>query len=164
MQRSGSMSAFWRALTPWRGGGGGGGGGLGGGCEESRPSRPSLDDLGPSCSLGAPARDDTPSPHRGDSSGEESAEPCFDAAGARDAAPPASQPTPQPQEPPLPPERDARPRRKRSLAINARGAEAALRSTNPIRKVRFCGGLAAASRRGARHTARSRAYPRATGG
>lgn len=148
MQRSGSMSAFWRALTPWSLRLGGGGPAS---LDEERPPRPSLDDLGPSCSLGAPAPEGPPSPHRSDggSGGDEAVEGCCVPAEA------ASLPKPPPLElaapstllpPPVPPERDARPRRKRApLAINARGSEAALRSTNPIRKARLAAGVAPAS-------------------
>jgi hypothetical protein len=154
LKRSSSMSSFWRALAlPWRGGGGASGGSGGGSDGRSggvvgsgRPPRASLDELGPSCGLGAALRSNTPSPRaeEGGSVADLEALSASARSSDSDAAPdpddgvrraPATSAAALP--PPVPPGADARPRRKRApLALNARGSEAALRSTNPIRKAR----------------------------
>ena len=90
-----------------------------------RPSRASLDALGPSCSLGAPAQ--AQSRHARSSS--EDGESLVLAAPQEACADADVVAQPHAQRPPRPPSAQRRP-------LNARGAEAALRSTNPIRKAR----------------------------
>ncbi len=168
LKRSGSMSAFWRALALplWRGGGGGGAGGggaRGDGGGSGRAPRGSLDELGPSCSLGAEAAwPDTPSPRSG-SSGDEAPAECGPEAAAAECCSGAAHAAVLP---PVPPLADARPRRggkRPPVVLNARGSEAALRSTNPIRKARWRrGGRARVLSHAERRAPRPRAPPHAS--